>query len=53
MASRWLTPLEDWFKLKVFPPRRAASSCGGRPCGFRPMRTRRNWKPNGLSWNGG
>ena len=24
MASRWLTPLEDWFKLKVFPPAGAA-----------------------------
>ena len=33
-------------------PGRAASSCGGRPYGFRPMRTRRNWKPNGLSWKG-
>ncbi|HSF70335.1 MAG TPA: hypothetical protein VLA47_08115, partial [Nitrospira sp.] len=20
MASRWLTPLEEWFKLKVLPP---------------------------------
>ncbi|HKY71417.1 MAG TPA: lysophospholipid acyltransferase family protein [Nitrospira sp.] len=33
-------------------PARAASSCGGRPYGSRPMPTRRSWKPNVLSWKG-